>query len=568
MNTDTTPATTESPLFNESHRATYCPEDNKLRLYVGRVSRPEYEALRAQGWTSTPKQDCDFVAHWTPARRDMAQDYAGIIEDEDQSPAERAADRAERFAGYLGKRLDEATGHADRFDAGPSAHGFQNLARAERSAARHDRIAGRAVDAWDKAEYWQSRTAGVISHALHVSSPSVRMGRIKELEADIRKAEKRREEYAARFAAWTDCAAMPDGSEKNKIAQYLAGSGGIFDYKHPRPEEVTNSHVREKGTSLWSLLTLDREGSNYGKPITAAEACAIWLARNSAPNPEGPWLTHYRNRLAYETQMLEAQGGRAGAVEMVAGGFILYSGCFGRSPDRWVRIQKVNKSTASGRVTSVMVKASGDRWGNTSEGFHMAQIDVERMSPESYRAPTPEELTAFTQETKTAKAAAKAAKPTPPPLVNPTDEDAERLQALWNEKARAAFFERNPHYNSTPEYFKPSTVKRITQATYSANSGGSFSKASTCNLCGGGMQEPTSYNYNGKLGPVLAKIRTTYGDGNTTNAADSVIIITDKPQKPLPASVWLLYAEPAEATTEPKSCAGRDSRGLSYSVNG
>ena len=41
--------------------ATYCPEDNKLRLYVGRVPRDEYLELRAGKWKSTPKQDCDFV---------------------------------------------------------------------------------------------------------------------------------------------------------------------------------------------------------------------------------------------------------------------------------------------------------------------------------------------------------------------------------------------------------------------------------------------------------------------------------------------------------------------------
>ena len=77
--------------------ATYCPEDNKLRLYVGRVPRPEYDALRAEGWTSTPKQGCDFVAHWTPERRDTAIAYGdGFIGDEDQSPA-GSADLATRF---------------------------------------------------------------------------------------------------------------------------------------------------------------------------------------------------------------------------------------------------------------------------------------------------------------------------------------------------------------------------------------------------------------------------------------------------------------------------------------
>ena len=76
-----------------SNSATYSPEDNKLRLYVGRVPRADYEALRAEGWTSTPKQSCDFVAVWTPQRRVTALQYADIIEDEDQRPEDRAAVR-------------------------------------------------------------------------------------------------------------------------------------------------------------------------------------------------------------------------------------------------------------------------------------------------------------------------------------------------------------------------------------------------------------------------------------------------------------------------------------------
>lgn len=49
---------------------------------------------------------------WTPERRDTALEYAGVIEDEDQSPEERAADRAERFGDYRDKRTGEAAGHA------------------------------------------------------------------------------------------------------------------------------------------------------------------------------------------------------------------------------------------------------------------------------------------------------------------------------------------------------------------------------------------------------------------------------------------------------------------------
>lgn len=143
-NTHSIPSTLDPETISDNgpggaHRATYSPEDNKLRLYVGRVPRAEYLKLRGEGWTALHKQreagGGDFAATWTPTRRDTALEYAGIIEDEDMGPAERAADRAERFAGYREKRAAEATGHADRFDSGPQAHGYQSQARAERAIA-------------------------------------------------------------------------------------------------------------------------------------------------------------------------------------------------------------------------------------------------------------------------------------------------------------------------------------------------------------------------------------------------------------------------------------------------
>lgn len=434
--------------------ASYCPEDNKLRLYVGRVPRPEYDALRAEGWTSTPRQSCQFVAHWTPERRDTALAYGdGIIDDEDQSPADRAADRAERFAGYSEKRTDEATGHADRYDAGPSAHGFQNQQRAERSAARHDRIADRAGDAWSKAEYWQRRTAGVISHALHVSTPDVRMGRIKVLEADLRRFQAVEARHTSR------------------------------DKMHPRD--------------------LD-------------------------------WLTHYELRLAYENQMIEAQGGRAGVVEMEVGGLW-----------RGATIAKVNKSAVTGRVVSVaIIGPKLDGWTYQAANvpgtpFALYQFETERAKPESYKAPTYESRAKLAEFEAAKKAAAVVRKATVPacPLVNPTDEDAERLQALWNAQVIAKG-ERRKRENRFASYCpeivgEQSKVLRTTQANYSAVSGGTYSHASTTEIEAGGLAR-TGYRGQYK-GVVCCKLRTTIGENYK---APRVIILTDKPQKALPASVW------------------------------
>lgn len=520
--------------------ATYCPEDNKLRLYIGRVPRPEFEKLRAEGWKTLHKQreagGGDFVATWTPERHATALSYAGIIEDEDMGPAERAADRAERFGEYREKRLGEATVRADRFLSQSMAHGFQSEDRAERAAARHDRIADRACDAWSKAEYWQRRTTGVISHALHVSSPSVRMGRIKDLEADIRRIEISRSEYNERRELWVACSQLTDEAKRNAIAHKLAyvDSGGSI-YTHPR-------------TGKKSYLFDHVDPERCADPLNGADLCALWLSLHGPLREEGPWLTHYRLRLAYENQMLEAQGGRAGVVEMVPGGW-LRGGRRLSAEER--QIVKVNKSPASGRVVSVLVRDNRpsfrNHYGNPfPDGVARVlshTVEVERMPPDAYRAPTAEELAAFEAGRKAAKAA--APKKDPCPLINPTDKDAERLVALWNERRRADFDQR---HGSNAKYYKFELceIRRMPQAFYSANSKGSYAKAETRELCSLARlaERNQFYDYSGQAeraaarGPKLCSIRTTGFD------PVHVVILTDKPQKDLPAAVWAPYVAP------------------------
>lgn len=501
--------------------ATYCPEDNKLRLYVGRVPRDEYLKLRAEGWTATPKQDCNFVAVWTPERRDTALEYAEIIEDEDQSPEERAADRAERFGEYRDKRTEEATGHADRFDAGSAVHGYQDANRGARAARRHDRIADHAVDAWSKAEYWISRTAGVISHALYKSTPGVRMGRIKVLEAELRAKVERYEKAAKLFDVLSDIRAITDLEKRDKMVLEFFGHVSMHrEYPHPdHPEEVHSIYVH---------LT-----SEQRRHITSEEALAMYFSDHSRPDIENnDWANHYKLRLTYENQMLEAQGGRAAFVEMV--------------PSGWIgghQIRKVNKSNATGRVVSVTLKMPGDRWGNTREGFHMMVYNIERLPAGAYRAPTPEDLESL-KETKTAEKSAQPAK-APCPLINPTDQDAERLQTAWNEEIKTKWDAKRAkaeNYDYVPEY-EPQTVCRITQAQYSTNSKGTYAKAETANLVGNAKirdehRGAFGADYRQKIrlqGPVICKVRTTNGK---VYMADRVIVITDKPQKPFPAALW------------------------------
>jgi hypothetical protein len=412
--------TTEAVIHDTDRNAegaysTFCMDDNKIRLYVGRVERETYNFLRANKFTATPKQSCDFVATWSPNAEDIAFDLIpedADIEDEDYSPEERAADRAERFAGYRDKRAGESHGHADTYEDGPAAFGNQNAARAERQASRHERHRDRSLCQWSKAEYWQTRTASVIGHALHRSDASTRRGRILELEAAQRR------------------------------------------YATP--------------------------GSRYHAHLTM--------------------------RLIYENAMLENEGGTAAAVEMIPGGWIIpprRAVRFGNAhvnAEGYCQILKVNKSPITGRVVSVAVLGA-DPYLNDHK-VRPRTINIERLGEGNYRPPTPEELEAFNG----AKQARKAATPTVS-TINPTDEDAQALQDIWNARAN----ESDPRAGIVE-------VSRMTQAEFSERlkSNIVFHKTITEN------------------GQTF-KIRASRGGGFYNYAAAyKVIILTDKPQKPLP----------------------------------
>lgn len=512
---------------------TYSPEDNKLRLYVGRVPRDEYEALRKGGWTSTPKQSCDFVATWTPAREDQAREYLDDgedIGDEDYSPEERSADRAERFGGYLDKRRAEAGFAADTHASGPTAFGHQNRARAERQARRHDRHRTYALSQWSKAEYWERRTAGVIAHALYKSSAHVRRGRVVKLESELRQAEKSHAEYIEKFKKWQTVPTL-DGADTDIGTKTHAGTAayllanGTYDwfskFKHPR-QDTTGS--------LYDLMT---KGDD---PITPREAAALWLEGRRDPETDTEsnsyrWREHYKLRLTYERAMLANEGGMAGEADMIPGGWFRAEsrrnpGEFGE----WRQIIRVHKSPATKRVTSVTVKMMTyrDRYGNPFEDGQPreaeARYDVERRGENCYRPPTETELKEFQESQKREKAAAKATKKPEPPLINPTLADAERLQRLWNSRAK-----KNEN---------PGEVLQITQAQYSANSKGDYAPFETRTIDAEGKPSRRSSNlwtsegqkYDATLKETVCKVRARSNGWGVCR----VVFITDKPSKPIP----------------------------------
>jgi hypothetical protein len=497
--------------------ATYTPEDNKLRLYATqRLDAETYEKIKRLGFKWAPKQELFVKPRWTPEAEDYLLTLCGEIEDEDKTPEDRAADRAERFEGYRDKREAEAHEHADTYDAGPAVHGFQSAARAERAARRHDRERTRAVTQWDKAEYWQRRTQGVISHALYKSSPDVRRGRILKLEKEIRELERSIKESAEYLKTWCKIRETKDPKEQTEKALFISNyrTYGGWNIKHPR---------KDKKGSLYSLLT-DKED-----PITGAEAAALALNGHTSDDPEDMksvkrcrrWIRQLENRITYEKEMLKAHHGTADEVEMVPGGFI-----------KDQQIIRVNKSPVTKKPTSVVILAPQRFYrGDGPAPIVETTVNIQRAGADAYRAPTDEELSEFKRSEAHRKAAQKAAKPKQPKLLNLSPEDAQKLQDLWNARAVKKYSNK---YNNDDDF--KSTITEIEQKRFSQYSKGSYSKYETVNIDKNGFEIMPNYRYSREdvLKMTHFKIRLAPRNGESVYSPQSIVSLTDKSFHSLP----------------------------------
>ncbi len=168
----------------------------------------------------------------------------------------------------------------------------------------------------------------------------------------------------------------------------------------------------------------------------------------------------------------------------------------------------------------------------------LVKVDVERFGADRYRAPTDEEREQFKAEQaaqKKAKAAKRKANPAPK-LINPTDEDAAKLQAIWNARATESVRDYNKRQGFDAATDNPQEVLRVTQAQYSARSKGSYASFQTISVMANGLRDDSrSGRTTTRTAPIAFKVRKAYASGSGyTRAADRVIVITDKPQKPLP----------------------------------
>lgn len=262
--------------------ATYSPEDNKLRLYsIERLDTETYAAARELGFRWAPKQELFVAPAWTPAREDFLIGLCGEIGDEDTSLVDRAEQRAERFEVYSDKREKDAhraRAAVDRIANGiplgqPILVGHHSEKHARKDAERIENGMRKAVKMWETSEYWTMRAVGAVHAAKYKELPGVRARRIKGLEADERKEQKRINASETFLRLWN----TPGLTYQQAL--YIANRDyGLYDCL-----------VREGMSADQAAAKASRK---HGRVIAWAER----------------WLSHIGNRLTYERAMLAESG--------------------------------------------------------------------------------------------------------------------------------------------------------------------------------------------------------------------------------------------------------------------
>lgn len=273
--------------------ATYSPQDDKLRVYFAtRQGDDVLEPLRKAGFRWAGAQECWF-AHWTPEREDACF-AVGVddIDDEASTLEERAEARAERFDGYTesAQKESEALWNRDRavldaMNGQPVLVGHHSEKRHRRELRRLDDHMRKRIELGKRASYWEQRAAGAVSWARHKESPDVRARRIKGLEADARRVEKRRKGYALVLEHFTE-----DAPFTRLIA--LANNGSATGVPY----------------GVWGKLDKLREAPEANRDAVLAivretrDDVARWDARQAR------WTDHLAGRIAYERAQLDEQG--------------------------------------------------------------------------------------------------------------------------------------------------------------------------------------------------------------------------------------------------------------------
>ena len=461
--------------------ATYSAEDNKLRLYAAyRLDDETFARVKEAGFKWAPKQELFVAPMWTPAREDLCVELAGEITAEQTTLVERAEAKADRLDDIANRREQQADAFSsaaskisERFAYGqPILVGHHSERTARKDQERMHNEMDRAVKASKAVKYWNTRAQGVERYANMKNCTRTRSNRIKKLLADLRTHQRAINHAHLSVALWEKTLLIQDSEKFREAVEWHAGSDAGY-------------------RDAWYDL---RDGKI--EPLALAEkAIGVWKDATESPN-RYRWIEHTLNRLSFEREEL----GEVGLYSEDMTAAILQT---------FARTQGAHKPKAT--------KTDAGQWLVASDvplPAHVADSESIELSANAWA-----ELMQSSGYTVPPKREKKASDRANVPLLNPSPEEAKRLQTYWNSNAG--------------QYQTKLDEMDMTQKQFSYRAGDDYR---TIALDEHGCQI-RMYGHQSDQKPAVCRIRA-YASGLCTR----VITISDKPSKRLPIT-W-----PAEVT--------------------
>ncbi|MDH5727371.1 MAG: DUF3560 domain-containing protein [Gammaproteobacteria bacterium] len=479
--------------------ATYSPEDNKLRLYASaRLDEELYAQVKKAGFSWAPKQGLFVAPSWSPSREDLCIALAGEIDREEMTLAERAEIKALRLDGYRENRLKDAGIFAqaaqrisERFAGGqPILVGHHSERRARKDKERMESAERKSIKAVKTANYWAYRAEGVQQHANYKNDSGVRARRIKTLLADLRDWQRRLNHHGVCIMLWTKIEKMDDLEKRNKAIEHYAGA-------YDKNGSYAPSETRSK---------LNSGEMNHDEALEKTLSHHRYFS--TSPHT-GRWINHILNRLSYERAELGEVQRYEGEIKAT-------------TLQAFAREHGAHKPKATQQGEKWNLSSSVDLPYHIGEGKALClSLDQWRdlMKNVGYEVPTPKPRRKSTKKVL--------------PLINPTAEEAERLQRLWQQTANATYA------HLYPRGMKQSTITKMSQREYSLNSKGDYSQSKTIEIDINGVMVWATYK--GPTSEAVCRIRV-FTAGKDIYGPYSIIHLEDKRTTVLP----IQWAQPAQ----------------------
>ena len=482
--------------------ATYSAEDNKLRIYASeRMDSETYAEAKEHGFKWAPKQELFVAPKWTPSREDFCIKLAGSIEAEESTLVERAEAKAERLDNIADKRIAQSNAFAaaadkisERFYMGqPILVGHHSERKARKDKDQMERNMEKSIEAAEAVNYWRYRAQGVERHANHKNRDDVRARRIKTLLKELRDHQRKINHGFIILDLWTKVGEVEEQEKREKMVAHYVGarleSGETCPwgwYTKLNDNEMTHQEVIDGGIRFAEQLINSQH-----------------IAR---------WISHTLNRLGYERSELgETKYFDGNLTATILKAFAREQGA--HKP----QAEKIEGTWQLSSAVPLPAHLSHETWLTlTDDGWKnlMQQTGYQVVIKE--RKPSKKQTCS---------------------LINPTPEDAEKLQKLFN------------IYSMFGKYGSESELLETTQAIYSANSKGDYGRFSAISLDDeAGRIWPSSHR--DKKEPVC---RVRIGGSQKLYGAERVIILTDKPQKSLPFDLDALIVSAEKKLAEHKA---------------